>query len=247
MASTLKKRPSLFLRLVNRTLSDNRSRHSHMGYQRIPDSATVSSWAGAVFSRLAVLGHPTASGGERATSTLLHELCRYFGSDEVNEQLALSVTKKTEGSAAGFIHHPINPYMLPRRQFPGRLPPPQPSVFQRNNSRRLSSASGAHEFNQHGEDWALLKYNRADYPRIGAGELSLEGKRAIEISVTAMLILQISWCRRTSLPLFGQVHGRSPSARAPGRPARRGSGAVRGRRSAAPQNSMVACTPPGQG
>ena len=212
VASTLKKRPSLFLRLVNRTLSDNRSHshgHSHAGYQRIPNSATAFSWAGAAFSRLTALGNFTALGDKRANSALLQELCRYFGSDdEVKEQLALSIAKKTEDSVAAaavaFIHHPINPYILPRRQS---------SVLQRNS--RLSSANGTREVSRRSGNRKLLKLS------IGAGELSLEGKRVASAAcVMVLMCLQTSWCQGTSLRLFGRVPGLSPSAGAPGRAAR---------------------------
>jgi len=190
----LKKRPSLFLRLLDRTLKQQN--HSHVGYERITGTTGVFRWVDSVFKRTAVLIPLRAPGGEPSLA-LVDELRRYFGSDEITKQL-LMLTSNAKGN--DFIHHPINLYLLDRRQlkqerernFEGRPPPRSNRSYLSLRNSRLCSSSGIRNFNRQGNNWKLLEFSKVANPDIGDGQLSFAGERfGMIVVVIAMLMKRI--------------------------------------------------------
>jgi hypothetical protein len=184
----LQKRPSLFFRLLNRTVrQEEQLKQSNVGYQKlIPGTTGVFHWpwASTVFQKASsMVRNRTPYSGEPSPA-LVDELCRYFGSDEVRKQLVMLLTEKPSKGKEVVIHHPINLYLISKRYvkqeqertFSGRPPPRSKRSFSSLREARLCSGSGMRVFNRNGSDWKLLEFSKAADPRIGDGQLSISGE-----------------------------------------------------------------------
>jgi hypothetical protein len=179
----LKRRPSLFLRIFNRTLEQNQSYLGHkLLVQDRPSSLNSIPERSSIFS----FSLFTADDIGHHHPRLVEEVLQHFGSDLIKAQLVFSaVTKSTKpGASAILIHHPMNIVLLEARHakmereriFHGRVPTWTKKSFLSLRKSRLSSASKIRVFNRHGEDWKLLEFSKMATPKIGDGQLSLAGE-----------------------------------------------------------------------
>ncbi|KAI5856911.1 hypothetical protein BZA05DRAFT_161576 [Tricharina praecox] len=166
ITARLKKRPSLFLRILNRAMKEQRSqelvtRVPWWRFTRIRASRELAGY------------HPS----------LVSELLRYYGTDTVKKQL-LPTMDSREDKHKTFIHHPINPLILSSRHLKterersvrGKLPAQSKRSFLSLRRSRLESASQIRLMNRHGENWKLLEFAQAggkNGPPMGLGGLRL--------------------------------------------------------------------------
>lgn len=173
--SVLKKKPSLFFRLLNGAETFVDDKPSSYGCENVPKLG-VSHWTGNLSTRMSLLYTPC--GGYNPE--LVNEVGRYFGSNAVRQQLLLAAIKPKQSV---FIHHPINLYILVSRQRKQEteskcrgngLPKGKRSYMSLRNSR-LSSASYMRTINRHGENWKLFEFSKVSGVPIGEGELCHSG------------------------------------------------------------------------
>ena len=171
----LKKRPSLFLRILNRAMRDEQ--RSQEPVSRIPRWIFPQMRA----TREASDYHPS----------LVSELLRCFGADTVKNELFPTVGSRKGGKGV-FVHHPINPMVLSARYLKterervirGKMPARSRRSFWSLRRSRLESTSQFRTINRHGENWKLLEFAQAGGkkgPPIGLGGLRLAGEKSFPL------------------------------------------------------------------
>ncbi|KAA8911718.1 hypothetical protein FN846DRAFT_904090 [Sphaerosporella brunnea] len=198
----LKKRPSIFFRLLNRTVKQNQS---YAGYKPLlPNRPRILYWGNRFTSKFSIFSmfKPDELGHHHPH--LVEEVLRYFGSDAVKKQLVFTAksdpTKRGEASGVT-IFHPINTRILDarhakmeqERNCQGRLPTWTKNSFMSLRKSRLSSASKIRIINRHGENWKLLEFSKMASPKIGDGQLSLAGEYSAS-KRSNLHLMQLDFC-----------------------------------------------------
>jgi hypothetical protein len=181
----LKKRPSVFLRILNRTVKKNQS---YTGYNPIlADMSSILHWGRSIIAKASIVPLFKSDDIGHHHPQLIEEVLRYFGSDAIKKQLVFTSASNSMGSGGiptVIIHHPINLRILDARQqkmdqecrSQGKPATWAKKSFLSLRKSRLSSASQIRIINRHGENWKLLGFSKMATPKIGDGQLSLSGE-----------------------------------------------------------------------